>query len=134
MWSGNILTFIQEMYLKKEQSISFLSTMNEVRITFPEASDSENELEFSSDSGSYIYMKYYFFLQNIWNLGILKLKFHKWFLKISLFRFYISITFAQKKILLVHSCMYLLINIHKKTYWQKQNFQKFVHYPWPMYW
>ena len=35
--------------------------MNEVRITFPEASDSENELEFSSDSGSYIYMKYYFF-------------------------------------------------------------------------
>ena len=77
MRSGNILTFIQEMYLKKGQSISFLSTMNEVRITFPEASDSENELEFSSDSGSYIYMKYYFFLQNIWNLGILKLKFHK---------------------------------------------------------
>ena len=73
MWSGNILTFIQEMYLKKEQSISFLSAMNEVRITFLEASDSENELEFSSDSGSYICMKYYFFLQNIWNLEIFEI-------------------------------------------------------------
>lgn len=61
------------MYLKKEQSISFLSTMNEVRITFPEASDSENELEFSSDSGSYIYMKNYFFLQNIWNLEMFEI-------------------------------------------------------------
>lgn len=51
MWPGNILTFTKEMYLKKEQKFHIWSIMGDIRITFGDVSDSENELEFSSDSG-----------------------------------------------------------------------------------
>lgn len=51
MWPGNILTFTKEMYLKKEQRFHIWSIMGDIRITFGDVSDSENELDFSSDSG-----------------------------------------------------------------------------------
>lgn len=51
MWPGNILTFTKEIYLKKEQKFHIWSIMGDIRITFGDVSDSENELEFSSDSG-----------------------------------------------------------------------------------
>lgn len=51
MWSGNILTFTKGMYLKKEQRFHIWSIMGDIRINFADVFDSENELEFSSDSG-----------------------------------------------------------------------------------